>query len=232
MPDSFLGIVCGLKSEADVVRKAMPGPRIRIAVSGANAERAEALAHQMCAEGARAIVSIGVSGGLAPGLSPGALLIGEEVVTAGGDVWASNLAILQAFEDDALSLGARRVTIFGADEIIASADDKKRLYETYGAAAVDMESHGAARAAGRAGVPFAAIRAIADPASRALPPAALNAVAPDGSTRTLAVLGACARDPGQFPQLLQLGADSGVALKTLRRSLARLLVHLLTLDLG
>jgi hypothetical protein len=95
-----------------------------------------------------------------------------------------------------------------------------------------MESHGAARAARTSGVPFAAVRAIADPASRALPPAALNAVAPDGSTKTLSVLMACAKAPGQFPALLQLGADSEAALKALRRDLGGLFRRLLfSLDL-
>ena len=83
-----------------------------------------------------------------------------------------------------------------------------------------MESHGAARAAAQNNTPFIAIRAIADPADRALPQAALGAVAPDGSTRVLKTLGAALRDPKQFPGLMKLGADSDAALKTLRRDLS------------
>ncbi|MEX0644518.1 MAG: hypothetical protein WD076_04365, partial [Parvularculaceae bacterium] len=82
------------------------------------------------------------------------------------------------------------------------------------------------------GVPFAAIRAIADPANRALPAAALNAVAPDGSMKILTVLIASAKAPGEFPALLKLGADSEKALKTLRRDLGGLFRRLLfSLDL-
>ncbi|HXI88235.1 MAG TPA: hypothetical protein VNH64_12305, partial [Parvularculaceae bacterium] len=141
-------------------------------------------------------------------------------------------ALLAELELEGGALPLERAILFGSDEIIASAREKARLFERYGAVAVDMESHGAARAARSAGVPFAAIRAIADPASRALPPSALNAVAPDGSTKTLSVLWECAKAPGQFPALLQLGSDSEAALKTLRNNLDGLFRRLLfSLDL-
>ncbi len=54
--------------------------------------------------------------------------------------------------------------------------------------AVDMESHGAARFAENWGLPFAALRAIADPQHRALPPAAMVGMKPDGSADIKAVL--------------------------------------------
>ena len=132
---------------------------------------------------------------------------------------------------DAVS-DARVALLFGADEIIADTQRKAKLFADTSALAVDMESHAVARAAKAAGVPFLAIRAIADPSDRAMPPAALNAVAADGSTRVLKTLGAAMRDPKQFPALLKLGADSEAALKTLRRDLGAIAVSLLkTIDL-
>lgn len=228
----FIGIVCGLKSEARAIRAAAGDERVRIAVSGASADRAEAMAAEFCRDGAKAILSVGVSGGLAPHLSPGDLLIGDAVRTRNGDEFAASTSLVAAFEMQTAETPLQRVTLFGSDEIVANAREKARLFERYSAAAVDMESHGAARAARAGGVPFAAVRAIADPASRALPPAALNAVAPDGSTRTFSVLLECAKAPGQFPALLQLGSDSEAALKTLRGGLGGLFRRLfLSLDL-
>jgi nucleoside phosphorylase len=122
--------------------------------------------------------------------------------------------------------GAKLARLFGADEIVATAQKKSALYQNHGAVAVDMESHGAARAAARAGAPFLAIRAIADPAHRALPPAALNAVAPDGSTRVMATLLRAMRSPQQFKQLIRLGQDSTAATQTLRRDLGPLFAAL------
>jgi nucleoside phosphorylase len=264
----FIGIVCGLKSEARVAAGASPASRVRIVVAGANAERAAALAAGLCKEGATAIVSFGVSGALAPHLAPGVRLIGGQVVTATGEIFACDPAMTAAlrraaeprglplsdrsggsrgegaamFEAKALPHRAREgsrtfvegagngAVLYGSDSIYASPEEKARLHRETGALAVDMESHGVARAARAAAIPFAAIRAIADPASRALPKAALNAVAPDGRTRVLATLLECAKRPRDLPALLQLGADSNRALNSLGRGLDELFGALLRLD--
>lgn len=241
----FIGVVCGLRSEARVVARTTHRDRVRIAVSGADAGRAKALAAELCADGAAAIVSVGVSGALAPELTPGDILIGESVKTARGEGFDCDLelaAVLRTavsqpahpgksrderVEGEAIQSRGVRAVIFGSDDIIATAEEKARLFRDFGAVAVDMESHGAARAAKAAGVPFLAIRAIADPAHRALPRSALGAVAPDGSTRVLATLLKCAKAPGDFPALLQLGKDSDAALKTLGRDLGPLFGRLL-----
>ncbi len=218
----FIGVICGLKSEAQVVSRVLDASKIRVGVSGANAARAEEIARQFCDAGAATIVSVGVSGGLDPKLKPGDLIIGDRVLCADGNHYQSDRRLLDAIADELAAAKAKIGALFGADDIIESIEKKAALYRDHGALGVDMESHGAARAAASAGVPFLAIRAIADPADRALPPAALGAVAPDGSTRMLATLGAAMRDPKQFPALMKLGADSAAALKTLRRDLVPL----------
>lgn len=247
---NFIGVICGLKSEAEAVsvsvdKNSVRG-KIRIGVSGANAARAEEIARGFCNDGASAIISVGVSGGLDPALKPGDLIIGETIIADDGSVYASDTYLLSAItsvhsgESRNLGSQARKETekdpgvrrderggyrvakLFGADEVIDSVAKKSALFHNHGAAAVDMESHGAARVAARAGAPFIAIRAIADPADRALPQAALSAVAPDGSTRVLSTLGAALRDPKQFPELMKLGGDSAAATKTLRRNLGLL----------
>lgn len=228
----FLAVICGLKSEAAVVRAAAPKEKVRLAVSGANAKRAETLAAQFCREGARAVVSVGVSGGLAPDLATGAIILGSAVRTRNGEEFPASASLIASLEAAGLTIATPRGILFGSDVIVASTREKAALFDRYGAVAVDMESHGAARAARAAGLPFAAIRAIADPASRALPPAALNAVTPDGGARVFSVLLECAKAPRQFPALLQLGADSEKALKSLRGGLGVLFERLLfSLDL-
>lgn len=219
----FIGIVCGLKSEAAATRAIIrDDARIRIGVSGADARRAEEIAKGFCGKGAKAILSVGVSGGLDPTLKPGDLVIGDAVVDSGGSVYRSDRDLLNALRFDPLRTGR----LFGADRIISSAEAKAALFQDHQACAVDMESHGCARAAAQAGVPFLAIRAIADPADRALPPAALGAVAPDGSTRIFKTLAAAMRDPKQFPELMKLGADSAMATKAMRRTLGPLFQQL------
>ncbi|NOX94317.1 MAG: hypothetical protein GXP04_04255 [Alphaproteobacteria bacterium] len=268
MTEKFIAIICGLKSEAQAVSAVLDASKIRVGVSGANAERAENIAREFCEDGAMAVISIGVSGGLDPALKPGDLIIGDEIIGDDGAVYESDRYLLKSITTSFVTLSSLHpeespgrdsatwrlvrkdglVTkdegkrapqdevitgpLFGSDDIIESAGKKAALFQNHGCLAVDMESHGAARAAANAGVSFLAIRAVADPADRALPPAALGAIAPDGSTRMLATLGAAMRDPKQFPALLKLGADSGAALKTLRRSLGPLFSGLfLSLDL-
>jgi hopanoid-associated phosphorylase len=228
----FIAVICGLKSEAAVVRAAAPTGKVRVGVSGANAGRAEEIAARYCREGARAVLSIGVSGGLSPHLSTGDLVLGDVVRTKSGEEFFASRNLIASLETAGLTVAIQHAALFGSDAIVASAREKARLFERYGAVAVDMESHGAARAARAAGVPFAAVRAIADPASRALPPAASHAVTADGGTRVFSVLLECAKAPGQFPALLQLGADSNKALKSLRDSLGGLFDRLcFSLDL-
>lgn len=239
---SFIGIVCGLKSEATAVRGVLrtegrDAGKFRIGVSGANAATAEAVARDFAKEGSNAILSVGVSGGLDPALGPGDLVVTSRVIGVGiaadpplappfqgGD---KRIAFLEAEEAGGDQTGIVTRAVYGSDVIVQSAEEKAKLFARTGAVAVDMESHGAARAALGAGLPFLAIRAIADPADRALPAAALDAVAPDGSTRVFATLLKCAKAPGQFPALLQLGSDSEKALKALRRGLGPLLGRLL-----
>ncbi len=229
---NFIGVICGLKSEAEAVSVSVDVSRIRIGVSGANAARAEEIARQFCNDGASAIISVGVSGGLDPALKPGDLIIGETIIADDGSVYGADTYLLSVINSDHPGLrrdgrsGYLVAKLFGADEIIDSAAKKAALFHNHGAAAVDMESHGAARAAAHAGAPFIAIRAIADPADRALPKAALSAVAPDGSTRVWSTLGAAMRDPKQFPELMKLGQDSAAATKSLRRSLGPLFARL------
>ena len=252
---SFISVICGLKSEAAVVRAAGKSDKLRIDVSGASAARAYNLARTACQDGAAAVISIGVSGGLDPALQPGNLVIGDEVVADDGSRYEADRyllsTILSAHSGESRNLGPQAMrsaagdpgfrrdergdvvgALFGSDSIVQSADHKTALHYNHNAVAVDMESHGAARAAAEFSAPFIAVRAIADPADRALPKAALNAVAPDGSTRVLATLIEMAKAPGDIPALMQLGSDSEKALKTLRRDLGPFFDRLfLALDL-
>lgn len=228
----FVGVICGLKSEAGVVARFADRSKIRVGVSGANAARAEKFATKFCEEGACAIVSVGVSGGLDPSLQPGDLIVGEDVVGDDGGIYECDRFLMGSIKRELDARGAIKGRLFGSDEIIDSVVRKEALFENHRAIAVDMESHGAARAAARNNTAFLAIRAIADPADRALPEAALNAIAEDGSMRTLATLTAAFRDTKQFPDLMKLGKDNAAAMDTLRRDLGPLFRALfLSLDL-
>lgn len=231
--NGFIGIVCGLKSEAVAVTASMKAAgvdekKVRIGVSGANADRAEEIAQGFLDGGAKAIVSAGLCGGLDPSLKNADLILGERVVSAQGDIVIADKKLAAAAD----KFSPRHVAIFGSDEIVDSVDKKKSLFQRYAAETVDMESHGAARAAAKAGVPFIAIRVVADGHDRTLPKAALRAVTPSGGVNVMNVLVDCVKSPQQFEQIFALGRDSGAATDVLRRDFGRFLgAFLSALDL-
>lgn len=229
----FIGIVCGLKSEANAVRESMKAAgidacKVKIGVSGANADRAEEITQGFLDEGAKGIISAGLCGGLDPALKTGDLILGERVVSAQGDIVIADKRLSAAAD----KFSPRHVAIFGSDEIVDSIEKKQALFQRYAAETVDMESHGAARAAAKAEIPFIAIRVVADGSARALPKAALRAVTPSGGVNVMNVLVDCVKAPQQFEEIFALGRDSGAATEVLRRDFGAFLgVFLLALDL-
>lgn len=229
----YIGIVCGLKSEANAVRLSMKAAgvdatSVRIGVSGANADRAEEITQAFLEDGAVAIVSAGLCGGLDPNLKTGAVVLGERVVSAQGDIVIADKRLSAAAD----KFKPQHVAIFGSDEIVNSVERKQALFRRYAAETVDMESHGAARAAAKAGIPFIAIRVVADGHDRALPKAAMRAVTPSGGVNVLNVLFDCVKEPQQFEQIAALGRDSGAATEALRRDFGGFLgAFLVALDL-
>jgi adenosylhomocysteine nucleosidase len=71
-------------------------------------------------------------------------------------------------------------------------------------------------------LPFAVLRAVADPAERDLPPAALLALDGGGRISFLRVLGSVIRNPGQVPGLLALAGDAAAARRALKERLRAL----------
>ena len=65
-------------------------------------------------------------------------------------------------------------------------------------------------------MPFAALRVISDPASRALPALAMAAIKPNGDIDLRKVLSGVARNPLTLRALVSTGIDFNRALKSLR----------------
>jgi hypothetical protein len=104
---------------------------------------------------------------------------------------------------------------------VADADAKASLARRSGASAVDMESHLAALAARRYGLPFAALRVVTDPAHRGIPACAIAALHGDGGAALAPLLRALASNPAELPMLAALAADAFTARRCLRAARAR-----------
>jgi adenosylhomocysteine nucleosidase len=117
--------------------------------------------------------------------------------------------------------------VLGAQIVVATKADKQRAWRQTGAIAVDLESVVVARAAAALGIPFVVLRAIADPASRELPPAALLPLKGDGKPAIGQVLASVMRRPQQLPTLFGVAREARQALAALvgpARALNRVLV--------
>jgi hopanoid-associated phosphorylase len=165
----------------------------------------------------RGVLSFGLAGGLAPDLKPGDIVVATHVM-AGTEHHDASFDWQEAMAsklEGAVRL--HRGLIAGVDRVLSKSADKTALHAISGALAVDMESHIAAAYAQRQGLPFAALRAISDPATRSLPDIAADTLTPDGDVDLGKVLGGLLRRPGQLPDLVAAGIDSRRAFASLRR---------------
>jgi len=202
---------CGLEAEARIAQ----GPRVRTVLGGGQAALLRTrLAAAVAAGGVAGIASFGIAGGLDAGLRPGTLVIASWIAGPRRR-WIADPRWVEALEQ--ICSGAVTAGIEGSDAPVASVEEKQRLNAVAGAAAVDMESHIVAEIAHGAGLPFAAIRVVADAADKALPPAALVPLRADGKPDLPRVLAAVAGDPRQLPALIRVARDTATALASLRR---------------
>lgn len=215
----------GLRREA----RLLAGPEVQVVAGGGDATRLEAMLDRLAGEGASGLISIGIAGALAPGLQPGnwlvatAVLDGDEAI-ATDTAWTARLATRLPMAASGLLLGS--------DAMVAEAAEKVALHRRTGAAAVDMESHVAARVARRHGLAFVAARVISDAAGRSLPPAARVGMRPDGGMDLPAVLQALRAEPRQLPALLRTALEAERAFRALLRGHRLLGTRLGAADLG
>ena len=204
---SVIGFVVGLEAEAKIAR----GFGCAVAVGGGGAAGATRAAAELIARGVTRLVSFGLAGGLAPGLRAGAIVIPERVADETGQSWPVDLQLAACF-------GTPAGVLLAVPDIIATGAAKADLWRRTGAVAADIES-GAVAAAG---LGFAVLRVVCDPAERDLPPAAITALDAAGRIKPLALLRSLARRPGQISGLIALGGDAAAARRTLLAEVSRI----------
>lgn len=207
--------VTGLRAEARLAARA----GLAAICAGGDAARTAAALDRAIAQGASVLLSFGLAGGLAPALPPGTLIAASAVLGPAGE----RHTVDAAWQQGVCGVpGAVAGDILGGGAIAATALAKAALHAASGALAVDLESLIVARAADRRGLRCLVLRAIADPAGRDLPPAALIPLRPDGRPDLPPILASVLRRPAQIAGLAGLARDTQRALTALRRALAAL----------
>ncbi len=211
-------VVTGLKAEARIA--AASG--VRVFACGGNVGLQAHAIKKAVFSGAAAIVSFGIAGALTAHLAAGDWVVATRVTSAD-----------RSIETDVEWLGrlAQRLPGAALGDIATVAApvlhpmNKRRLHLNTGAIAVDMESYQAAALAEELGVPFAAVRVIADPMHREIPPAARLGLQPDGTVAIAAVLHSLLRKPSQLPSLFRVSSDAMIAFSALFRGRRQLGPH-------
>ncbi len=224
------GIVAALVPEARTLARGpiKPGELIHLAedailiVSGIGARCAGRGARTLLAEGATALVSWGTAGGLCPDLSPGSLILPKKIIESNRSIHSTD----PFWHEQLCSRLGPHVRIHTGDlaeslAVLHAFEAKKTLHGLTGAIGVDMESAAIAAAAKEAGVPFMALRAVADRAEMTIPLAALNSIDSFGRVRLWKLIEGLARNPIEISGMCRMGWNFKLA----RATLAKVALH-------
>ena len=207
-------VVTGMAAEARLAF----GPGVTTVMAGGNPARLRSMLRARVEPECRAVISIGIAGGLCPSLVPGDVVVATGV--AGPDRRHAASSIV-AHRLAARLLGHPKRVIMadvaGVDSAVVSPLAKRDLRSATGALVVDMESHVAAAFAARHGLPFAAVRVVCDPAHRALPELVATALRPNGKVSYGGVFRSLWDRPVQLIGMLRLAHDAAEGFRALRR---------------
>lgn len=219
------GIVSALPAEARTLtrRRLVVGEPVGlpagalVLVCGMGPKRARQAAKALLNSGAGSLVSWGAAGGLDPALAPGDLVLPEAVLSPTGLTFQAEAAWLDRLRGRAKSVVRTcEGTLAGSTQALAKPEEKARVFRQTRAAAVDMESFAIAEVAREQGIPFLAIRAVADAAETELPRCVAAAVQGEGRIRLLDLGVALLKRPADLPGVLRLAGQFRAAMKTLR----------------
>ncbi len=235
----FLGLVVALPAEgrALVGRKGWrridgrpvcqgqlaDGTTLLCVCSGVGPDNALAAARWLVGRGARALVVVGVAGGLAGDLKTGELLLAETVL----EDQAGHLSEPRVLDPRLIRAARNALQMQGlafrigrlltSHRPVPAVVDKQTLHQQSRALAVDMETAAVARSSREAGLPFLCLRSICDAADRAVPQDLLACLDKQGRIGLLLLLRKLCLRPSLLRDLLRLQRDFSTALAALRR---------------
>ncbi len=223
-------------------RTGLNGLELLCVRSGPGFSAARRAAELLVSHGARALLCLGVSGGLAPGLCAADIVLAESVAWDGfareggagpacvplpADSQAWVRRALPAVQASALAHAPRVKVRLGRvaslERPVLSPGGKADLWRRCQALAADMESAGVADAAIRAGLPLLVLRAVCDSWERGLSPELPLLLDEQGRVRPGRLLCSLAGRPALLADLLASQREFSGALRSLRRAVEALL---------
>jgi adenosylhomocysteine nucleosidase len=209
MSQSLVTFVCfAVKEEAQPFRKLTGSrPDLRVLLTGMGPRNAErAIRSALAAERPARVLTCGLAGGLKPDLTAGTVLFSTDT-----DPYLQSVLV---------AADARPGRFHSLDRVASTAAEKRRLWESTGADAVEMESQVICAVCSEHQVPCATVRVILDTADEDLPLDFNLLRTPDwqldGRKLTLLLL----RSPSKMGALLRLRKQTRTAAEKLAEVLA------------
>lgn len=219
------GIVAGLPGEVrGLARLRKRGQAtldggIRLVLSGRGAANAQASAQALVVAGADGLISWGTTAALSHALAPGDLLLAGAVRGHDGYHYRCDPHWLARIERLSTAARIRHGLIVECRAPLRDRSAKRVLHVQTEAVATDQESAAVARVAHANGLPFVAVRAVADDAGMVLSPVARATLDTDGGLRPGAMLKALAGRPSHVHAQLRSLKQLAVALRAAQRTL-------------
>ncbi|MFO7596696.1 MAG: phosphorylase [Desulfocurvibacter africanus] len=225
-----------MQTDLKLRRANLNGLELLCVRSGPGISAARKAAELLVGHGVQALLCLGVSGGLAPGLSSADLVLAEAVALDGfgrdgGEslasiplscAWARQAmpAILASALTHTPQRKVRLGRIVSLERPVLSPAHKADLWRRSMALAADLESAGVADAAARAGLPMLVLRAVCDSSERDLSPELPRLLDEQGRVRSGRLFCSLASRPALLADLLASQREFSAALGSLRRAVA------------
>jgi adenosylhomocysteine nucleosidase len=194
------------------------GTVITISQSGQGAKNAARAARAAIEQGATALMSIGVAGGLVERISTGDVVVPDRVIdSASGRTFGCSESWSSALRQCSGALGSvHSGTLLSVTDVLGTPEAKSSAAHRYGSIACDMESAAVASIAHEAQVHFAVLRVISDAYSDRLPNNVAGWVDNSGNARVRPVLGAM-MSPGRWRTVISMATRFRLAQRRLSK---------------
>ncbi len=221
---SCIGIVVAVRAEARSLgtRSVRKGKRVDLAdgamlsVSGMGPRQAALASRTLLENGATALLSWGIAGGLSPKLSSGSLILPKTVVASNQFLYHVDATWHKSFCNRLKGqIDFYTEPMVESTRIVRTPAEKAILFRETGAIGVDMESAALAAVAQEARVPFLVVRAVADSADTTIPDSTLKAVDECGRFSFSKLIWGLAGHPAELFPLVRIARDYRAAQRTL-----------------
>jgi hopanoid-associated phosphorylase len=153
------------------------------------------------------LVSWGTAGALTENIHSGDLVLADSIIKNDGNKYSFdaewNKYIINELCNTTLKI--HQGMIAHAGQVLATAEDKKKLHDDTNALSVDMESLAIAQIANKEKLPCVSIRAIVDEASQCIPEAVIKNTDSFGRPSLFPLVSSLIRNPGLITELIKLG---------------------------